>query len=741
MKKILLLSLIVITTIKAHGTGGVVDGQSVSAGVTNPAFIFKNADDIDTHKLGLNDGVDGTSITSTQKALNTFFNVSGSTETVPGYNYNATLGTVYNGNTYQTAIASLANKFDPSTGHMHTGAPGDGPVLSGSSVLPATHSQPGVVTLSDQFLGAGTKTMDQVNTGELSLIASMSGIVSLKAASTTTPYVLFLPPAQGSSGQVMRNDGLGNLSWATSSAGIAIGSSITSGTPHSVLFVDGSGNLGQNVASLSFDNLNFTMFGRMYASLNQPSDFVEEPFPGVLSPGIFFSTDNATGSGDYMVATTDSSSPTSQEVDLLVGTGSFLTGANATTLTGDDYFFTGNNLVTGTNGGTGSQISSTGNSAGSGGTGSYISNTGNNTGSGDTGGYFFTTGNATSGNSGDMTLLIGSAGGSKGSIIFQDGTQGHIGWSWKSKNISGGGNWADSFVYVDGSNNNWLARDPGASVTSASNNLAIGSNALNSLSSGGSDTCIGTAACSSVSSGVANTMIGTTTGTLTTGSYNTYVGNSAGVNNTGSNNTVIGDESLSGGSADFNTVVGIRALNSLSTGTQNVAIGPSAGNALTTGSEDTFLGSTADAGANNLTFATAIGYGAIVGASNAMVLGKSGANIAISDVESGAPTARLSLPAGTTTAYTAPLKIASGVNLTTPEAGAIENDGVHLYYTDNTPVRNTLMIKPDQGSVCGWYDSVGVSLVVSCKGSNPNVSCPTGYTQETTTGAKFCAAN
>jgi hypothetical protein len=45
------------------------------------------------------------------------------------------------------------------------------------------------------------------------------------------------------------------------------------------------------------------------------------------------------------------------------------------------------------------------------------------------------------------------------------------------------------------------------------------------------------------------------------------------------------------------------------------------------------------------------------------------------------PTARLHLQAGTATASTAPLKINSGTLLGTTEAGAIENDGTHLYYT------------------------------------------------------------
>lgn len=54
------------------------------------------------------------------------------------------------------------------------------------------------------------------------------------------------------------------------------------------------------------------------------------------------------------------------------------------------------------------------------------------------------------------------------------------------------------------------------------------------------------------------------------------------------------------------------------------------------------------------------------------------------------PTAKVHLAAGTATANTAPLKLTSGVNLTTPEAGAIEYDGTNLYYTDGTATRRTL---------------------------------------------------
>jgi hypothetical protein len=48
------------------------------------------------------------------------------------------------------------------------------------------------------------------------------------------------------------------------------------------------------------------------------------------------------------------------------------------------------------------------------------------------------------------------------------------------------------------------------------------------------------------------------------------------------------------------------------------------------------------------------------------------------------PTAVLHLKAGTSTASTAPLKLTAGTDLTTPEAGAIEFDGVNTYITNET---------------------------------------------------------
>ena len=55
------------------------------------------------------------------------------------------------------------------------------------------------------------------------------------------------------------------------------------------------------------------------------------------------------------------------------------------------------------------------------------------------------------------------------------------------------------------------------------------------------------------------------------------------------------------------------------------------------------------------------------------------------------PTAVLHLKAGTATANTAPIKLTSGTNLTTPENGALEYDGTNLYFTTGG-VRKTVSL-------------------------------------------------
>ena len=61
------------------------------------------------------------------------------------------------------------------------------------------------------------------------------------------------------------------------------------------------------------------------------------------------------------------------------------------------------------------------------------------------------------------------------------------------------------------------------------------------------------------------------------------------------------------------------------------------------------------------------------------------------------PSARLHLTSGTTTV--APLKIASGALLTSPQSGTIEYDGVNLYFTDGGNARRTIASADSLGNV------------------------------------------
>lgn len=86
------------------------------------------------------------------------------------------------------------------------------------------------------------------------------------------------------------------------------------------------------------------------------------------------------------------------------------------------------------------------------------------------------------------------------------------------------------------------------------------------------------------------------------------------------------------------------------------------------------------------------------------------------------PTAKLHLPAGTASASTAPLKLTSGTLLTTPEAGAIEYDGTHLYWTNSTG-RNQLdnQASAGAGAVDGGFDFIidgqGSAITTGFKGA------------------------
>ena len=106
-----------------------------------------------------------------------------------------------------------------------------------------------------------------------------------------------------------------------------------------------------------------------------------------------------------------------------------------------------------------------------------------------------------------------------------------------------------------------------------------------------------------------------------------------------------------------------------------------------------------------------------------------------------APSALLNLSAGTLTAGTAPLKFTAGVNLTAPEAGAMEWDGTNLFITQaGGPTRKTLAYS--DGNITGTSANVTGTVSVSNGGTGVTatptngqilIGNGTGYTLSTLT--------
>ena len=150
-------------------------------------------------------------------------------------------------------------------------------------------------------------------------------------------------------------------------------------------------------------------------------------------------------------------------------------------------------------------------------------------------------------------------------------------------------------------------------------------------------------------------------------------------------------------------------------------------------------GSTTTSG---LTLQTTSGVGA-TGADMHFKVGNAGATEAMTilnnanvGIEVTAPTANFHINGGTSAAGTAPLKINSGVLMSTTEAGAIENDGSHLWYT---PVSAGARLQLDNSGGSGTVTSVsvttanGVSGTVATNTTTPAISLTLGAITPTST--------
>lgn len=248
----------------------------------------------------------------------------------------------------------------------------------------------------------------------------------------------------------------------------------------------------------------------------------------------------------------------------------------------------------------------------------------------------------------------------------------HLWTTFNTSNVYLGYQIANTSVQSTADDNVFIGGIVGSSLTTGNSNVGIGPDVLQFLTNGNYNVGIGFNTLRAVVGSSGNVAIGRDAGTLTTGASNTAVGYQAGnIQTTG----------------DGNTFFGVSAGNNITTATGTLALGNSANPPSATANNGMSI--------KNSIYGTALaGTGTTVSTGNLGIFIK-------------APTARMHVIAGTATAGTAPFKIDAGTVLGTTEAGAIENDGTHLYYTAaNAGTRFQL----DQQSGGGWSTSGATTI-------------------------------
>ncbi len=186
-------------------------------------------------------------------------------------------------------------------------------------------------------------------------------------------------------------------------------------------------------------------------------------------------------------------------------------------------------------------------------------------------------------------------------------------------------------------------------------NVFLGTRAGVNTTTGGYNIFIGRDAGNNNSTGTRNFLMGVNAGLLSNGSDNMFLGYYAGSKNTtGSNNFFAGvNSAFNSTTGSFNLIMGRDAGFDNTSGNNNSFIGYASGLGIVSGSNNTligFLSSAVGAGAATLTNSTAIGANAQVSASNSLVLGGNGTNQVNVGIGNTAPSARLHVSAGGSTA-------------------------------------------------------------------------------------------
>jgi trimeric autotransporter adhesin len=239
-----------------------------------------------------------------------------------------------------------------------------------------------------------------------------------------------------------------------------------------------------------------------------------------------------------------------------------------------------------------------------------------------------------------------------------------------------------------GSQNTFIGRSAGQLATGGNNNVAIGF-AAGYNNSGDDNTMIGYG---TGGTGNGNTVIGYFAGSSNTGNGNVFVGNaSGGAVNTGNNNTFIGPSAGNGNTnGQLNFMGGYGAGQGNKGGTRNTFVGTNAGattNPAGNSDFNTAIGFDARI-ATGVMFSTAIGVDAVANVSDAIVLGRTTANVNVG-IGTSSPAAALHILRGSVGGGTSGLRIGGLAGLGAGKALSVDANGDVVLVTNAARLADT----------------------------------------------------
>ena len=180
-------------------------------------------------------------------------------------------------------------------------------------------------------------------------------------------------------------------------------------------------------------------------------------------------------------------------------------------------------------------------------------------------------------------------------------------------NIGIGSTALDSLTASSGNYNVAVGVNAGTAITTGDQNILFGFEAGHDLTAAGYNILIGHKAGSELSANTSsyNTFMGNEAGRRATGKQNTFIGSSSGYNNEGNYNVAIGNDTLvtyQAKTAQRNVAVGNGVLRVIQSGQKNTSVGAYSGGAITTGNYNTILGYTAGDTINTGEYNILLGY-------------------------------------------------------------------------------------------------------------------------------------